>query len=139
MTKLKDLSLFKDNNYGLYVDGEWINSKDNSIFTVTNPSTEEVIAEIPKLGGKETKAAIAAADKAFKSWSQLTAKERGDYLTKLHDIMIENSDELAKIMSMEMGKALTEAKGEVVYAASFLTWFAEEGRRIYGETIPADR
>lgn len=139
MTTLKDLNLFSDKCFGLYVNGEWIQRTDKGTFYITNPSTKEILVELPKGGTKETQAAIESAEKAFLCWSQLTAKERGSYLIKLHYLMIEYRDELAKIISMEMGKAITEAKGEVTYAASFLTWYAEEGRRVYGETIPPSK
>lgn len=138
MTTYKDLRLFQDGKFGLYIDGEWITeSEDKSTFTVINPSTTEVVAEFPKLGRAETKKAIEAANRAFKGWAGLAAKDRADYLLKLHDLLIENTEELATIMAMEMGKAYKEAMGEVGYAASFLRWYAEEGRRVYGETIPS--
>lgn len=121
----------------MYVNGEWINAQDGSTFSVANPSTGEVVADIPKGGRNETKQAIEAAEQAFKSWSKLTASERAGYLLKLHDLMHEYKDQLAEIISLEMGKPFTEAQGEVVFAASYLQWFAEEGRRVYGETIPA--
>ncbi|WP_285850919.1 NAD-dependent succinate-semialdehyde dehydrogenase [Neobacillus sp. MER 74] len=120
----------------MFVNGEWTEGKGKT-FTVTNPSTGQVVALVPNGGRQETKQAIAAAEEAFKSWSKLTANERAKYLLKLRDLMHEHKDQLAEIMSLEMGKPFTEAQGEVVYAASFLEWFAEEGRRIYGETIPA--
>ncbi|WP_026566807.1 NAD-dependent succinate-semialdehyde dehydrogenase [Bacillus sp. UNC41MFS5] len=120
----------------MFVNGEWI-SGNGKTFAVTNPSTGKVVALVPNGGRQETKLAIAAAEDAFKSWSKLTANERAKYLLKLRDLMHEHKDQLAEIMSLEMGKPFTEAQGEVVYAASFLEWFAEEGRRIYGETIPA--
>src|SRR5690606_31871091 len=91
----------------------------------------------PKGGTEETRKAIEAAKEAFPKWSKLTAEQRANYILRLRDLLLEHTEEVATIMSMEMGKAYKEAKGEVVYAASFLTWYAEEGKRIYGETIPA--
>lgn len=138
MASYKDLNLFKDGKFGLYIDGQWVTeSEDKSTFTVINPSTTELVAEFPKLGRNETKKAIEAADRAFKGWAGLAAKDRSDYLLELHDLLLENTEELATIMAIEMGKAFKEAKGEVGYAASFLRWYAEEGRRVYGETIPS--
>ncbi|KZN96728.1 MAG: NAD-dependent succinate-semialdehyde dehydrogenase [Bacillaceae bacterium] len=121
----------------MYVNGEWIEAKDGKTISVMNPSTGKMIANVPNGGRFETRQAIEAAEHAFKSWSKLTANDRAQYLLKLRDLMHEYKDELAEIVSLEMGKPITEAKGEVVFAASYLEWFAEEGRRIYGETIPA--
>ncbi len=137
MTEIKLLNLIDIENIGLYVNGEWITSVENGEFEVYNPSTRELVAKVPKAGAKETKRAIEGAHNAFQTWSKLTAEKRAIYMLRLRDLMLEHTEELATIMSMEMGKAFTEAKGEVTYAASFLTWYAEEGRRIYGETIPA--
>ncbi len=130
-------SLVNLNKPKLYINGEWKEAQSGETFAVTNPSNGKVVAHIPKGGRYETREAIEAAGEAFKSWSKLTAAERGKYLLKLRDLMHEYKDELAEIMSMEMGKPFTEAQGEVYFAASYLEWFAEEGRRIYGETIPA--
>lgn len=135
--KKENISLLDLDNIGLYVGGEWMTSVEGGSFEIKNPSTEEIITSIPRGGTKETRQAIEAAEEAFKTWSKLTANERADYILKLRDLTLEHTDELAGIMSMEMGKAYTEAQGEVVYAASFLTWYAEEGRRVYGETVPA--
>lgn len=137
MSQMKQFQLIDLENIGLYVDGEWITSVENGFFEVVNPSTKQVVAKVPKGGAAETIKAIEAAKKAFPQWSKLTAENRAQYMYCLRDLMLEHTDELASIMSMEMGKALKEAKGEVAYAASFLTWYAEEARRIYGETIPA--
>jgi succinate-semialdehyde dehydrogenase/glutarate-semialdehyde dehydrogenase len=134
---LKTLELVNLTELKMYVNGEWINSQDGKTFSVTNPSTGKVVAYIPNGGRSETQQAITAAEQAFRSWSKLTAVERAKYLLKLHALMHEYKDQLAEIMSLEMGKPYTEAQGEVVFAASYLEWFAEEGRRIYGETIPA--
>lgn len=134
---MENVKLLDLNNIGLYIGGEWITDVEGGTFEIKNPSTEEIVASIPRGGTEETRQAIKAAEVAFKTWSKLTANERADYMLKLRDLTLEHTEELAGIMSMEMGKAYTEAKGEVAYAASFLTWYAEEGRRIYGETIPA--
>ncbi|MFG6114157.1 NAD-dependent succinate-semialdehyde dehydrogenase [Halobacillus sp. MO56] len=121
----------------LFVGGEWVSASSNGSFSLQNPSTGEIVATIPRGGKTEARNAIEAADRAFSSWSKLTANNRAGYLLKLRDLMLDNEEELAAIMSMEMGKAYTEAVGEVTYAANFLSWYAEEGRRVYGETIPA--
>lgn len=135
--KVKEITLVDMDNVGLFINGEWLTSVEGGTFSIKNPSTKENVAQVPKGGQVETEKAIAAANEAFPKWSKLTANERSVYMLRLRDLMLEHTEELATIMSLEMGKAYTEAKGEVVYAASFLTWYAEEGRRIYGETVPA--
>ncbi|MDQ0221153.1 NAD-dependent succinate-semialdehyde dehydrogenase [Peribacillus cavernae] len=134
---LKVDSLVNLTELKMYVNGEWTDAQEGKTFSVTNPSTGKIVAHVPKGGRYETQQAIEAAGQAFKSWSKLTANERGKYLLKLRDLMHEYKDELAEIMSLEMGKPFTEAQGEVIFAASYFEWYAEEGRRIYGETIPA--
>ena len=119
-----------------YVAGEWIDADDGATFEVTNPARGDVICSVPDLGRDETARAIAAADKARHEWAARTGKERAATLRKWHDLMIANADDLAAILTAEMGKPLAEAKGEVIYGASFIEWFAEEAKRIYGETIP---
>ncbi|MEO7938299.1 MAG: aldehyde dehydrogenase family protein, partial [Burkholderiaceae bacterium] len=134
MLKLKDPSLFKQQ---AYVAGQWIDSDDGKTVAVTNPATGEQMGTVPVCGTKETERAIAAADKAQKSWRDVPAKERGAILRKLSDLMLANTEDLALIMTSEQGKPMAEAKGEIVYAASFIEWFADEARRTYGDTIPA--
>ena len=131
MLKLKDLSLFKQQ---CYLNGEWVSGTDTT--EVTNPATGEVIGHVPKLGQAEAAKAIADANAAWPAWRKKTAKERATILKKWFDLMIANADDLALIMTSEQGKPLAEAKGEIMYAASFIEWFAEEGKRIYGDTIP---
>ena len=137
MIKSEIKSLVNLNELKMYVNGEWTDARERNTFSVINPSTGQVIAHVPNGGRYETQQAIEAAEQAFKSWSTLTANERAKYLLKLRDLMHEYKDQLAKIMSLEMGKPFTESQAEVIFAASYLEWFAEEGRRIYGETIPA--
>lgn len=103
---------------------------------MTNPATGEVIGTVPKMGTAETRRAIEAADKALPAWRALTAKERSAKLRRWFELMIENQDDLARLMTTEQGKPLAEAKGEIAYAASFIEWFAEEAKRVYGDTIP---
>ncbi|MEX1035019.1 MAG: NADP-dependent succinate-semialdehyde dehydrogenase [Sneathiella sp.] len=118
------------------VAGKWCDADSGDKINVTNPATGDVIGTVPNMGAAETRRAIEAAKDAMPGWAGKTAKERATTLRKWHDLMLENTDDLAKIMTVEMGKPLAEAKGEVAYAASFIEWFAEEGKRIYGDTIP---
>lgn len=123
--------------YKVYIDGEWIKADSGKEQEVLNPATGEILGTVPAVGREETKRAIDGAHRAFEFWSSLPANERGAYLKKVYELMIEQQDEIAKIMTLEQGKPLTEAKGEVLYAASFLEWYAEEAKRVYGEMIPA--
>ncbi|SFJ80111.1 NAD-dependent succinate-semialdehyde dehydrogenase [Celeribacter neptunius] len=129
---LKDPTLMKE---AALVGAEWIAAGDDGI-NVTNPATGEVIGRVPRLGAKETEAAIAAAEAAQKDWAAKTAKERATVLRRWYDLMVENADDLAEILTLEQGKPLAEAKGEILYGASFIEWFAEEARRVYGDVIP---
>lgn len=119
-----------------YIDGAWVGEPTTP---VTDKATGEVIAHVPALGAAETKQAIAAAHAAFKPWSQLLAKERSQVLRRWYNLIIEHADELALLLTMEQGKPLAEAKAEIIYGASFVELFAEEGKRIYGETIPSHK
>jgi succinate-semialdehyde dehydrogenase/glutarate-semialdehyde dehydrogenase len=129
---LKDKTLLKDK---CYIDGRWVEGKAS--LKVTNPVNGEVITTVPKLGRKETAEAIQAAEKAKKLWAARTARERAGLLRKWQDLMLENQEDLAQIMTAEQGKPLAESRGEVAYGASFVEFFAEEARRVYGETIPS--
>ncbi|MEX0923318.1 MAG: NADP-dependent succinate-semialdehyde dehydrogenase [Rhodovibrionaceae bacterium] len=131
--QLKDMSLFRQQ---CYIDGQWIDADSGETLEVTNPATGEVLGTVPKMGEAETRRAIAAAEKAWPAWRAKTAKERATVLRRWFDLMMENQDDLAVLMTMEQGKPLAEAKGEIAYGASFIEWFAEEGKRIYGDTIP---
>ncbi|SFE56794.1 NAD-dependent succinate-semialdehyde dehydrogenase [Alteribacillus iranensis] len=119
-----------------YINGKW-SGGDLDMMEVHNPATQELVGEVPRGGTEETRTAIDAAHDAFQTWSQTTAYERAALLDKFNDAILENTEELAQIMTMEMGKPFAEAKGEVAYAASFIDWFAAEGKRVYGQTIPA--
>src|SRR5256886_10464649 len=131
--QLKDKKLFRE---ACYVNGEWIRAKSGGFVQVDNPATGEIIGSVPKLGAAETRDAIEAADRAFSSWSKKTGKERAVVLRRWFDLMMENQEDLARLMTLEQGKPLTESRGEVAYAASFLEWFGEEAKRVYGDTIP---
>ena len=119
-----------------YVDGAWIDADNGEVITVTNPATREIVGTVPKMGAAETKRAIEAANKALPAWSALTAKERASKLRRWFELMMANQEDLARLMTIEQGKPLAESRGEIAYAASFLEWFAEEGKRIYGDVIP---
>jgi succinate-semialdehyde dehydrogenase / glutarate-semialdehyde dehydrogenase len=119
-----------------YVAGEWIAADDGSTFPVNNPARGDAIVEVPNLGRAETRRAIAAAAVAMKDWAARTAKERANILRAWFNLMIENQEDLAKILTAEMGKPLSEARAEIAYGASFIEFFAEEAKRIRGETIP---
>lgn len=131
--QLKDAKLFRQQ---AYVAGEWIEAESGGTIVVTNPATGETLGTVPKLGATETRRAIEAADKALPAWRALTAKERGAKLRRWFELVIENQDDLAQLMTLEQGKPLTEAKGEIAYAASFIEWFSEEAKRVYGDVIP---
>jgi succinate-semialdehyde dehydrogenase / glutarate-semialdehyde dehydrogenase len=131
--QLKDSGLFRQK---CYVDGKWLDADSRATVPVTNPATGETLGTVPKMGTAETRRAIAAADKALPAWRAKTAKERSTILRKWNDLMLANADDLGMLMTAEQGKPLAEAKGEIAYAASFIEWFAEEGKRIYGDTIP---
>ena len=131
--KLEDGDLFRQK---CYIDGAWVDADDGQAFAVNNPATDEILGTVPKMGTAETRRAIEAANAALPAWRARTAKDRATVLRRLHDLMMENQEDLAVLMTAEQGKPLAEARGEVAYAASFIEWFAEEGKRIYGDTIP---
>ncbi|MFK3943155.1 NADP-dependent succinate-semialdehyde dehydrogenase [Pseudomonas monteilii] len=131
--QLNDQALFRQQ---AFINGEWLDADNGQSIQVTNPATGEVIGSVPKMGTAETRRAIEAADKALPAWRALTAKERSAKLRRWFELMIEHQDDLARLMTTEQGKPLAEAKGEIAYAASFIEWFAEEAKRVYGDTIP---
>ncbi|MBB2486559.1 NAD-dependent succinate-semialdehyde dehydrogenase [Mitsuaria sp. WAJ17] len=131
LAALDDASLLRQQ--GL-INGEWVGGEAR--FPVNDPATGQLLAEVSRLGAAEAESAIAAASAAWPAWRSKTAKERAAILMRWHQLMLRHADDLARIMTAEQGKPLAEARGEVVYGASFLEWFAEEGKRIYGETIP---
>jgi succinate-semialdehyde dehydrogenase / glutarate-semialdehyde dehydrogenase len=119
-----------------YVDGTWVDADSGETFPVTNPATGDVLAEVPRMGAAETRRALAAAERALPAWKHMTAKERARILRRLADLMLEHEDDLARLMVLEQGKPLAEARVEVAYAASFYEWFGEEAKRVCGDTIP---
>ncbi len=131
---LNDPKLFRQE---CYVDGEWRKADSGQTIDVTNPATDEVLGTVPKFLGTETKVAIAAAKRVQPEWAAKTAGERATILRRWNDLMHAHANDLALIMTLEQGKPLAESKGEVAYSASFIEWFAEEGKRIYGDVIPS--
>lgn len=130
---LKDPALFRES---CYVDGQWIGAHLKETTEVDNPATGEIIGAVPRLGAAETREAIEAAQRALTPWRNETAKSRATVLRRWFDLMIANSEDLARLMTLEQGKPLGESRSEVSYAASFLEWFAEEAKRVYGDVIP---
>ncbi len=130
---LADPTLFRQANC---IDGKWVQADSGRTIVVKNPATGEAIGEVPALGAAETRRAIEAAHRAQAGWRAMLAKDRAAILRRINDLMLANADDLAVIMTAEQGKPLAESKGEIAYAASFIEWFAEEGKRIYGDTIP---
>jgi len=131
--KLKDASLLRQQ---CFIDGQWVDADSGSKLDVTNPASGEKLGTIPNAGAAEARRAIEAAARAFPAWAARTAKDRGGILRRWSDLMLANQDDLAALMTAEQGKPLAESKGEIAYAASFLEWFGEEGKRIYGDVIP---
>ena len=119
-----------------FIDGQWVDADSGETMDVTNKATGEILGSVPKMGKDETRRAIEAANAALPAWRAKTAKERAVILRKWFELMLENQQDLATLMTAEQGKPMAESMGEVVYAASFIEWFAEEGKRLYGDTIP---
>ncbi|TGN21037.1 NAD-dependent succinate-semialdehyde dehydrogenase [Leptospira idonii] len=136
MKSIKDSSLFRETNY---IHGEWVDSEDNRKLNVVNPATNEVLGSVPNSGAKETKSAIRSAVSSFTDWKKRTAKERANILHKWFQLILEYKEELAHIMTLEQGKPLAESRGEIQYAASYIEWFAEEAKRMYGDIVPSHR
>jgi succinate-semialdehyde dehydrogenase / glutarate-semialdehyde dehydrogenase len=130
---LKDGELLRQANY---INGAWVQARSGKTLAVRNPANGELVGEVPAMSALETREAIEAAQKAQPAWRRLTAKERAAKLRRLFDLMMANQEDLATIMTAEQGKPLVESRGEIAYAASFIEWFAEEGKRVYGDTIP---
>ncbi|WP_419795215.1 NADP-dependent succinate-semialdehyde dehydrogenase [Pseudomonas palleroniana] len=131
--KLRDSNLFRQQ---AYIAGVWTDADNQQHLEVNNPATGEILGHVPKMGAVETRRAIEAAEQALPAWRARTAKERATILRRWFDLIMANQDDLAHLMTLEQGKPLAEAKGEIAYAASFIEWFAEEGKRVYGDIIP---
>ena len=131
--QLKDSSLFRQQ---AYIDGAWLDADGGETLKVNNPASNEILGTVPKMGATETRRAIEAAERALPAWRELTAKERSQTLRRWYELILENQEDLARLMTLEQGKPLAESRGEIAYAASFIEWFAEEAKRIYGDTIP---
>jgi succinate-semialdehyde dehydrogenase/glutarate-semialdehyde dehydrogenase len=131
--KLKDQELFRQQ---AYIDGQWVEADRGKTFNVTNPADDSVLGHVPDLGAAETRRAIAAAERALPDWRARTGKERAAILRKWADLMLANQEDLAQLMTAEQGKPLSESRGEIAYAASFIEWFGEEAKRVYGDVIP---
>jgi succinate-semialdehyde dehydrogenase/glutarate-semialdehyde dehydrogenase len=129
---LQDARLFRQ---AAYIDGAWIDAV--ATIAVDNPATSDIVGTVPRLGRVETRQAIEAAARAFPAWRKKPAKERAAVLRRWFELMLAHQEDLARLMTTEQGKPLTESRGEVAYAASFLEWFGEEAKRVYGDTIPA--
>ena len=131
--QLQEPGLFRER---CLVNGQWIGAQNGGTIEVRNPATDELIGAVAALGGEETRMAVEAAALAYPAWRALTAKERSQILRRWYDLILLHQEDLAVIMTTEQGKPLAESRGEIVYAASFVEWFAEEGKRVYGDTIP---
>jgi len=136
LVQLKNSGLFKQQ---VFIDGQWLEAEQNKSFAVINPATGETIAHVPSVSEQQVVKAVEAADQALQSWKQTTAKERSILLKKWYQLMIEHQEDLAIILSTEQGKPMTESRGEILYGASFIEWFAEEAKRTYGDVIPHDK
>lgn len=134
MLKLSRPDLFRQQ---CYINGEWRDAESGQVIDVFNPATGEKLGVIPKMGAKETRQSIEAADRAWKAWRDLSAKQRAGILRRWFDLMIEHTEDLALIMTAEQGKPLPEARGEIAYGAAYFEWYAEEGKRAYGDVIPS--
>jgi len=130
---LSDTALFRER---CYIDGAWVDAQDGAVIEVNNPATGSVLGTVPALATEDTRRAIAAADAAWPEWRAMTGKERAVILRRWFELMMENQEDLAVLMTTEQGKPLAESRGEIAYAASFIEWFAEEGKRVYGDTMP---
>ena len=131
---LKDADLLRGR---CYVDGQWIDADSGKTIDVTNPADGSKLGTVPAAGEAETRRAIEAANRAYPAWRAKTAKERAKILRAWFDLMMANQEDLARIMTAEQGKPIAESRGEIAYAASFIEWFGEEAKRVYGDTIPA--
>ena len=131
--QLTDPQLFRQQ---AYIQGQWCDADDQQLIDVHNPATQQLLGSVPKMASAETRRAIQAAEQALPEWRALTAKQRAAHLRAWFELIMSNQDDLARLMTLEQGKPLEEARGEIAYAASFIEWFAEEAKRVYGDTLP---
>ena len=131
--EINNNNLFKEK---AYISGQWVDANDGSTIEVTNPANQEIIGHVPNCGLEETNVAIDAAAEAQKKWRQCPAKEKSSILRSFYDLICVHQEDLARIITYEQGKSMTEAIGEITYSASFIEWFSEEAKRIYGDVIP---
>jgi succinate-semialdehyde dehydrogenase/glutarate-semialdehyde dehydrogenase len=131
--KLNNLQLLR---HHALIDGEWLAADDGSTITVVNPSTGDTLGQVPRMGRAETRRAIEAAERALPAWRELSAKARATALRRWYELILENQEDLARIMTLEQGKPLAEAQGEIVFGAAYIEWYAEEAKRVYGDVIP---
>ena len=131
--KLRDADLLRSR---AFIGGKWVDAMSGATHQVLNPATREPIGAVPEMGAAETRRAIEAASQAFPAWAAHTARERAAVLRRWYELLMANLEDLATLMTAEQGKPLAESKGEIAYAASFIEWFAEEGKRLYGDVIP---
>jgi len=134
ISTLKNPALFRQQ---AFFAGDWHDADSKETLEINNPATADSLGSVPNMGAVETQRAIEAANKAWPAWKAKTAVERSAILEKWHDLIMQNQQDLAILMTLEQGKSLTESSGEVAYGASFIKWFAEEGKRVYGDTIPS--
>ena len=132
--KLRDAELLRTR---AFIGGKWVDADGGATHAVCNPATRETIGTVPNMGVAEARRAVEAAAQAFPAWAARTAKERAAILRRWYELLMANQEDLATLMTAEQGKPLAESKGEIAYAASFIEWFAEEGKRLYGDVIPA--
>ncbi len=133
MLKLNNPKLFRQQ---AYIDGAWSDADDGTTLAVSNPANGDQLGTVPKMGATETRRAIAAASAAFPAWRSRSAKERSGILRRWYELILDNKEDLARIMTLEQGKPLSESRGEIAYGAAFIEWFAEEAKRVNGDTIP---
>ncbi|KAJ2689081.1 hypothetical protein IWW39_001720, partial [Coemansia spiralis] len=133
LAKIKDKSLVCRQ---AYIDGKWVDAASQQHFDIVDPATLETIGSVPDMDASDVKLAVSAATRAFASWKHTTSKERSLLLRKWHDLLVANKDDLARLMTLENGKPLVEAHGEIGYSASFVEWFSEEAKRGYGDIVP---
>ena len=133
MLKLNNPKLFRQQ---AYIAGAWSDADDGTTLAVSNPANGDQLGTVPKMGATETRRAIAAAAAAFPAWRSRSAKERSGILRRWYELILDNKEDLARIMTLEQGKPLAESRGEIAYGAAFIEWFAEEAKRVNGDTIP---